>query len=60
MGDSLTDSVPSEDSVLEVLGVKTEKNGKTKSRKKELRSVEVLLKSMSHLTIESKLKVCHV
>lgn len=34
-----------------------EKNEKTKSRKKEMRSVEVLLKSMNNLSIEEKLKV---
>ena len=34
-----------------------DKNEKSKSRKKEVRGVEVLLKSMNNLTIEEKLKV---
>lgn len=34
-----------------------EKNEKSKSRKKEMRSVEVLLKSMNNLSFEEKLKV---
>ncbi len=34
-----------------------DKNEKSKSRKKEMRGVEVLLKSMSNLALEEKLKV---
>ena len=34
-----------------------DKNEKSKSRKKEVRGVEVLLKSMNNLTNEEKLKV---
>lgn len=57
MGDSTSDQLSIESSG-EVLNSKAERNGKSKSRRKELRSTEVLLKSMSHLTTDEKLKVC--
>ena len=44
----------------DILKSGVEKNERSKSRKKEMRSVEVLLKSMNNLSIEEKLKVCYL
>lgn len=43
--------------IADILRAGGEKNEKSKSRKKEMRGVEVLLKSMNNLTTEEKLKV---
>ncbi|XP_046440700.1 alpha-taxilin-like [Daphnia pulex] len=43
--------------IADILKAGGEKNEKSKSRKKEMRGVEVLLKSMNNLTTEEKLKV---
>lgn len=56
MSSSQPEEIPAEE-IVDVLKAKGEKNERSKSRKKEIRSVEGLLKSMNNLTIDAKLKV---